>query len=277
MNKRQKKKQAKKNKKQTQQVLIKNDSQSIINNKKDSDLIKVFYHNADNKLFIQLLQEVYKIIKNNYKPLLNPTPLYSGDSISFISKKPKEGHSFIYRYIDPDNGKSYIGQTRNSMLQRYRGGYSSIWGDVLASKGYNHFQKEILCECDTDKAGIYEREYIEYFNSFSNGYNSVLPGHPVFDAIRFARLDMDMYHLTLEEAIFKQETLLSQDYTIISKKDLNLTDYNLEYTITHSLENNITTQVYRHRNNKNFVIKYNYICDSSCHFYILPSLDNSEE
>lgn len=96
--------------------------------------------------------------------------------------KPNEGKKFIYRYFD-DEGRSYIGQTKNSLFIRAGGVdgrnytvYDSKFSMAILEKGFDNFEYEILEEVDAELADEREKFYIRKFDTRKNGYNSTHGG-----------------------------------------------------------------------------------------------------
>ena len=95
----------------------------------------------------------------------------------------------IYKYTSP-SGKCYIGQTTNEVYRRrmwfstgrYTGGRSKI--DRARKKyGPENFRYEVIfrkiypnIEAATEDLNKWEVYYIEYYNTYSNGYNSTKGG-----------------------------------------------------------------------------------------------------
>lgn len=91
----------------------------------------------------------------------------------------------IYKVTNKINGKIYIGQTVQSLKDRW---YRHCARKSLSKKemnmhikraifkyGKENFNIEILEECDSSMLNERERYYISYFDSYHNGYNST-PG-----------------------------------------------------------------------------------------------------
>jgi len=82
---------------------------------------------------------------------------------------------FIYKITNKVNGKSYIGQTRNSVEFRWRqhknnkSGYALHY--AIRKYGADNFEVETLEECDVSKLDEREIYYIDKYNTFTNGYN----------------------------------------------------------------------------------------------------------
>ena len=102
----------------------------------------------------------------------------------------------IYRHIAP-NGKSYIGQTLQSPDDRWKDGFGYLktrtkFAKAIIDFGWSAFKHEIL-ETDIPTIEIAnEREiyWIEYYNSYYNGYNSTLGGSGLKDGKHIYKIDM---------------------------------------------------------------------------------------
>ena len=85
----------------------------------------------------------------------------------------------IYKYQNKLNGKIYIGQSTD-IERRYQ---QHLWDaekrpeqgtgiDLAINKyGINNFTFEIIEQCNSDQLDERERFWIEYFNSYTDGYN----------------------------------------------------------------------------------------------------------
>lgn len=82
----------------------------------------------------------------------------------------------IYCYTDLENGKRYVGQTRypEERDKQHRSCLDGGWHYKL----HTHpelFKYEILECCDEDELNDREKYWIDYYDSFNNGYNKT-PG-----------------------------------------------------------------------------------------------------
>ena len=88
----------------------------------------------------------------------------------------------IYKHTNKINGKSYIGQTCQSPHSRWNNGkgYSRTFkfGKAIDKYGWDVFTHEILEDgiLTQDDANIRECYYIDYYNTFADGYNSTKGG-----------------------------------------------------------------------------------------------------
>ena len=94
-----------------------------------------------------------------------------------FSRKPKEGHGFIYCYHFIKSGKSYIGQTIRTIRQRLMGHrHRTIMVDNLIMSGAK-FTMEILSEPKIDYLDDAERFCISHFDTlYPKGYNLLSGG-----------------------------------------------------------------------------------------------------
>lgn len=135
--------------------------------------------------------------------------------------KPQYGKKFIYRYYDSE-GKSYIGQTKDSLYIR-AGGISgkkylasdSKFRDAILEKGFDKFEYEILEEVDMELADERERYYIRKFDTRKNGYNSTHGGLCFYEnMIGFQRMNGPKYMINLNSYSEEQLKNLSHNLTM---------------------------------------------------------------
>lgn len=94
---------------------------------------------------------------------------------NILSKKPKRDYGFIYKYTSP-SGKSYIGQTVQSLEERARNGKGyrkcGIFYKAIIKYGFENFRVEILEEAPIDLLDEKEKEWISFFETQTpSGYN----------------------------------------------------------------------------------------------------------
>ena len=86
----------------------------------------------------------------------------------------------IYKIENKINGMIYIGQS-NNLERRYKEHFSNIssnqWIDKdIKEKGKENFNYEVIEYCDILELDEREKYWINYYNSFNNGYNQTLGG-----------------------------------------------------------------------------------------------------
>ena len=97
--------------------------------------------------------------------------------------------SGIYKFENNENGKIYIGQAQNLGV-RYNShfnnhnnenlkDYNTKFYRALRKYGFHNFTYEILELVDLNNLNAREEYWIEYFNSFNNGYNGNKGGDKV--------------------------------------------------------------------------------------------------
>ena len=112
------------------------------------------------------------------------------------------GH--IYKITNKENNKIYIGQTVKNVekrFQQHRNNYNKPYFSQLAlyqafkKYGLENFSFEEIEEVPNEELDEREKYWIQYFNSYQNGYNSTLGGRLV-----------ELYNWDLEEiiALYKQ-------------------------------------------------------------------------
>lgn len=82
---------------------------------------------------------------------------------------------FIYKVTNKVNGKSYIGQTRNTVEFRWRQHYKAkdnkYFHRAIQKYGKENFEVVTLEECDVNLLNEREIYYINKYDTFNNGYN----------------------------------------------------------------------------------------------------------
>ena len=92
-----------------------------------------------------------------------------------------EYYMIIYKVTNEENGKVYIGQTIRSLSKRqddhYRSSNSCHFHHALKLYDRDCFVWEIIEECSSvQEMNDREKYFIQYFDSFNNGYNKTLGG-----------------------------------------------------------------------------------------------------
>lgn len=94
---------------------------------------------------------------------------------------------YIYKIKNDINDKLYIGQTVNSLEQRFIEHKSHCLNNnkkypnrplynAINKYGIEHFNIELIEECSNEKLNEREKYWIQYYNSYNNGYNATLGG-----------------------------------------------------------------------------------------------------
>lgn len=95
-------------------------------------------------------------------------------------------NGIIYKVTNKVNGKVYIGQTIQSLKDRWyrhcakknlsKAEMNMHIKRAILKYGKENFTVEIVEECDSKLLNAKERYYIGYFDSYNNGYNSTTGG-----------------------------------------------------------------------------------------------------
>lgn len=105
---------------------------------------------------------------------------------------------FIYKITNNVNGKVYIGQTIQTIKERFYQHCATKCSDSVlnmaihrAIKKYGkfNFTIEVIEEVDKDSLNDREKFWIEYYNSYNNGYNSTIGGQD--SSTHFKELDTE--------------------------------------------------------------------------------------
>lgn len=92
---------------------------------------------------------------------------------------------FIYKITNNVNGKVYIGQTIQTVKERFYQHCATKCSDsvlnmaihkAIKKYGKSNFTIEVIEEVDKDSLNDREKFWIEYYNSYNNGYNSTRGG-----------------------------------------------------------------------------------------------------
>lgn len=80
---------------------------------------------------------------------------------------------FIYKHTNKENGKCYIGQTKNIKWRWYPNNYKtcSKFYRAILKYGWNNFTHEVIKICDETNVDYWESYYIKEYDSVTNGYN----------------------------------------------------------------------------------------------------------
>ena len=93
--------------------------------------------------------------------------------------------SFIYKIINDINDKVYIGKTDFSLEKRFKEHCKDAFRKNSSSRplysamqkyGIHHFFIQQIEEIESEKASEREKYWIEYYNSYKQGYNATLGG-----------------------------------------------------------------------------------------------------
>lgn len=131
----------------------------------------------------------------------------------------------VYRYWGP-TGKSYIGQTKNSLSERSNHGraYESCkkFRNAIKSYTWSWFEShnEILKDNLTkEEANYWEKYYIEKYDSIKNGYNIQSGGQ--FDAAEFLKKEIVGINCKTHEILFFDSGLSASEQVKIHKGNIS--------------------------------------------------------
>ena len=110
----------------------------------------------------------------------------SRSSREVATRKNKGGYmAFIYKIVNDINDKLYIGKTTTSLERRFSNHISDSKLEEEAIRplylafnkyGVEHFSIHQIEECSAEEASEREKYWINYYDSYNNGYNATLGG-----------------------------------------------------------------------------------------------------
>lgn len=92
---------------------------------------------------------------------------------------------YIYKITNDINDKIYIGKTLNTIEKRFKEHCEDSRRDkkekrplyfAMKKYGIEHFHIELIEECEENVLSDREVHWIEFYNSFRDGYNATLGG-----------------------------------------------------------------------------------------------------
>ena len=132
---------------------------------------------------------------------------------------------FIYKIWNEENDKLYIGQTSvgiktrwSSHLKNYLTNNAVIYR-AMRKYGASIFHIEQIEECENSKLDEREKYWIEYYDSYKNGYNSTPGGTALPSGKMFARLDDNLLHQLWDEGYSISEIVEKTGYSDTSIRE----------------------------------------------------------
>lgn len=157
---------------------------------------------------------------------------------------------YIYKITNQVNGKGYIGKTIDSVEERWRHHKSdanrlTIHGKAAQNRplysainkyGIENFKIETIEECDISVLEDRERYWIEYYQTFKNGYNATIggDGRPYLDYILICKVYDELKNMSkvaevlnigrdsvrralLASSLYTEEELLQNGHNTLNK------------------------------------------------------------
>lgn len=137
---------------------------------------------------------------------------------------------YIYKIWNEENDKLYIGQTSvgiktrwSSHLKNYLTNNAVIYR-AMRKHGARIFHIEQIEECDNSILDEREKYWIEYYDSYENGYNSTPGGTALPSGKMFARLDDNLLHQLWDEGYCISDIAEKTGYSTTSIRE-HLNEY----------------------------------------------------
>ena len=132
---------------------------------------------------------------------------------------------YIYKIWNEENDKVYIGQTSVGIKTRWSqhlSNYSTnnaVLYRAMRKYGAGIFHIEQLEECDNELLNEREKYWIEYYDSYKNGYNSTPGGTALPSGKMFQRLDDDLIRTLWDNGLSISEIHEKTNYSSTSIKE----------------------------------------------------------
>ena len=138
----------------------------------------------------------------------------------------------IYKITNKLNGKCYIGQSifierrwkdeRNGAFNQYDNEYNSARSRAFRKYGLENFNFEVIEECLPSELNEKEIYWIQYYDSYNNGYNETTGGG---SAVTSCKMKSDelliIVKLLLENQLTEQEIAKQTGYSIGTISEIN--------------------------------------------------------
>ena len=170
--------------------------------------------------------------------------------------------AFIYKVTNLINGKVYIGQTTNTIEERFKQHKKHnkyLLGLAFKKYGTENFKVEQLEECVAEMLNKREVHWISYYNSYGKGYNS----NPGGDCVIMKAVDCYLYPTG---ELFKSYASCTE-----AARDLNLPESNAvarNANRTHLLCNRKYVFVYKGESFPEEEFKYIIEVDNKRYYFI---------
>lgn len=144
---------------------------------------------------------------------------------------------FIYKIKNDINNKVYIGQTIRNVQNRWmnhlsRARYPEKWKfplyNAMNKYGVEHFSIELIEECKDEDMDERERYWINYYDSYYNGYNAALGGQDRKRQFSYAEIieDVKSGKYTKEEVAKKYKCDVKTIWNACNSVGIKWSDYN---------------------------------------------------
>ena len=138
----------------------------------------------------------------------------------------------IYKITNKINGKSYIGQSvfierrwkdeKSAAFNSLDNEYNCSRSKAFRKYGLDNFIFEVIEECDKNKLNEREIYWINYYNSYYDGYNETLGGENAIATSKITEEDLDKIIQMLKENILSEQDISKQTgYSIGTISEIN--------------------------------------------------------
>lgn len=138
----------------------------------------------------------------------------------------------IYKITNKINGKSYIGQSiyierrwkdeKCAISNPNDNEYNRVITQAFRKYGIENFEFEVIEECEKEKLNEREKYWIDYYDTYHNGYNSTVGGDNAITSQKINQNDLEkIIYLLQANEISEQEISQLTGYSIGTISEIN--------------------------------------------------------
>lgn len=138
----------------------------------------------------------------------------------------------IYKITNKINGKSYIGQSvfierrwkneKSAAFNSLDNEYNCSRSEAFRKYGLDNFTFEVIEECDKNQLNEREIYWINYYNTYYDGYNETLGGENAITTSKIAEEDLDEIIQMLKENVLSEQDIAKKTgYSIGTISEIN--------------------------------------------------------
>lgn len=161
----------------------------------------------------------------------------------------------IYKITNKINGKSYIGQSvfierrwkneKSAAFNSLDNEYNCSRSKAFRKYGLDNFIFEVIEECDKNKLNEREIYWINYYNSYYDGYNETLGGENAITTSKITEKDLDKIIQMLKENILSEQDIAEQTgYSIGTISEINQGHIWRKENLSYPLRNRINQSIH---------------------------------
>ena len=179
---------------------------------------------------------------------------------------------YIYKITNDINDKVYVGQTQNSLNDRFskhkykakecyfKQNYKQPLYNAINKYGFEHFKIELIEECNNNDLSTREKYWINYYNSYEHGYNATIGGEGVtqynYEEIYHELLN---HNLSCAEIADKFGCCLQTIYNVAHSYNINLYENHPNKNFHNNYSISLQKPVEQYDKNNNYIQSFDSI------------------